>query len=93
MPEQALQVLPLFAGAALLAEVNPYDAAAGTLRGLPKAYAPASPPLGAGEIYRDDLVSEAHPSSTITGEAAGVDLKNPMAGMISKKFEIKVTCG
>lgn len=29
---------------------------------------------------------------TITGEAAGADLKNPMAGMISKKFEIKVTC-
>ena len=30
---------------------------------------------------------------TITGEAAGADMKNPMAGMISKKFEIKVTCG
>ncbi|TGD88306.1 hypothetical protein BayCH28_11150 [Mycolicibacterium sp. CH28] len=29
---------------------------------------------------------------TITGEAAGADLKNPMAGMISKKFEISVTC-
>jgi ipoprotein LpqH len=29
---------------------------------------------------------------TITGEAAGADLKNPMAGMISKKFEITVTC-
>lgn len=29
---------------------------------------------------------------TITGEAAGADLKNPMAGMISKKFEIKVSC-
>ncbi|MDT5067312.1 MAG: ipoprotein LpqH [Mycobacterium sp.] len=29
---------------------------------------------------------------TITGEAAGADMKNPMAGMISKKFEIKVTC-
>ncbi|MCW2560763.1 MAG: conserved lipoprotein/antigen [Mycobacterium sp.] len=31
-------------------------------------------------------------SYTITGEAAGADMKNPMAGMITKKFEIKVTC-
>jgi lipoprotein LpqH len=30
---------------------------------------------------------------TITGQAAGADMKNPMAGMISKNFEIKVTCG
>ncbi len=29
---------------------------------------------------------------TITGEAAGADMKNPMAGMITKKFTIKVTC-
>ena len=29
---------------------------------------------------------------TITGEAQGADIKNPMAGMISKKFEIKVSC-
>ena len=29
---------------------------------------------------------------TITGEAAGADMKNPMAGMITKKFEITVTC-
>ena len=29
---------------------------------------------------------------TITGEAAGADMKNPMAGMITKKFEISVTC-
>lgn len=29
---------------------------------------------------------------TITGEAAGADMQNPMAGMITKKFEIKVTC-
>lgn len=29
---------------------------------------------------------------TITGEAVGADLKNPMAGMITKKFEIKVNC-
>jgi len=30
---------------------------------------------------------------TITGQAAGADMKNPMAGMITKGFEIKVTCG
>lgn len=30
---------------------------------------------------------------TITGEAQGADLKNPMAGMITKDFSIKVTCG
>jgi lipoprotein LpqH len=29
---------------------------------------------------------------TITGEAAGADMKNPMAGMLTKKFEITVTC-
>lgn len=29
---------------------------------------------------------------TITGEAVGADMKNPMAGMITKKFEITVTC-
>lgn len=30
---------------------------------------------------------------TISGQAAGADMKNPMAGMITKNFEIKVTCG
>jgi lipoprotein LpqH len=29
---------------------------------------------------------------TITGDAVGADMKNPMSGMITKKFEIKVTC-
>jgi lipoprotein LpqH len=29
---------------------------------------------------------------TITGNASGADMKNPMAGMISKPFTIKVTC-
>lgn len=29
---------------------------------------------------------------TITGEAQGADMNNPMAGMVTKKFEIKVTC-
>ncbi|OBG36845.1 hypothetical protein A5672_19135 [Mycobacterium alsense] len=30
---------------------------------------------------------------TITGQAQGADLKNPMAGLITKDFNIKVTCG
>ncbi len=59
----------LYAKGALLFEVNPYDAAAGTLKGLPKAYSPSSPALAAGESYRDELVYEAHSSSTLTGEA------------------------
>ena len=29
---------------------------------------------------------------TITGEATGADMANPMAGMITKPFTIKVTC-
>ncbi len=29
---------------------------------------------------------------TITGEATGADMKNPMAGMITKPFTVKVTC-
>jgi lipoprotein LpqH len=32
-------------------------------------------------------------SYTITGEATGADIKNPMAGMITKPFTVKVTCG
>ncbi|MCP9272570.1 lipoprotein LpqH [Mycolicibacterium arenosum] len=31
-------------------------------------------------------------SYTITGEAQGADMQNPMAGMITKKFEITVAC-
>lgn len=30
---------------------------------------------------------------TITGQAQGADLKNPMAGLVTKDFNIKVTCG
>jgi ipoprotein LpqH len=30
---------------------------------------------------------------TITGQAQGADIKNPMAGTITKDFNIKVTCG
>jgi MYXO-CTERM domain-containing protein len=53
---------------AKVAEINPYDAAVGTLKGLPVAYSPSSPPLGVGEVYSDALVFEAHTSSSITGE-------------------------
>lgn len=48
--------------------VNPYDYAAGTLRGLSPQYAPASPPLEPGEVYLDELVYEAAMKSTLTGE-------------------------
>jgi lipoprotein LpqH len=30
---------------------------------------------------------------TISGQAQGADMKNPMAGMITKDFNIKVSCG
>jgi ipoprotein LpqH len=30
---------------------------------------------------------------TITGQAQGADMKNPMAGLITKDFSIKATCG
>ncbi|MGE0220735.1 lipoprotein LpqH [Mycolicibacterium sp.] len=30
---------------------------------------------------------------TITGEATGADISNPMAGMITKPFTVTVTCG
>ena len=48
---------------ALIYEVNPYDSAAGTLKSMP-----ASPTLGANEVFMDALVYESHPSSTLTGE-------------------------
>jgi hypothetical protein len=50
----------------LVYEVNPYDATAGTLKGLPSSA--NSPPLGPNEAYVDELVYEMHPSSTLTGE-------------------------
>ncbi|HSR29905.1 MAG TPA: Calx-beta domain-containing protein [Anaerolineae bacterium] len=58
-----------FAGSNLIHEVNPYDATVSTLKGLPVAYSPNSPPLGPNESYVDELVYEMHPSSTLTGEA------------------------
>jgi hypothetical protein len=47
----------------LINEVNPYDGAAGTLKGLPHAYSPNSPSLVANEVHSDELVYEMHPTS------------------------------
>ncbi|NDY42431.1 hypothetical protein G3N55_06190 [Dissulfurirhabdus thermomarina] len=64
-----------YQGGSLVYEVNPYDAAAGTLKGLHYTYAdpdgtlPAPAPLGPNEAYVDALVYELHPSSSLTGEA------------------------
>jgi hypothetical protein len=60
----------------LVYEINPYDTAAATLKGLDGfAYPPPAgddPPLpgalGAGEAYVDDLVYEAQMASSLTGE-------------------------
>jgi len=52
----------------LVCQINPYDTAIGTLKGLNSSYSPNSPALGQGETYVDELVYEMHPTSTITGE-------------------------
>jgi len=57
-----------FASDTLIWEVNPYDATAGTLRGLPSEWAPSSPALGANESHDDALVYEVHMQSALTGE-------------------------
>ncbi len=56
-----------YANDVLIYEINPYDAGAGTLKGLP--HAAGSPALAPHEVYRDELVYEMHPSSSYTGEA------------------------
>jgi hypothetical protein len=60
----------------LIYEVNPYDVANGTLKGLSYPYQPdpngvlqIPDPLGANEAYVDELVYEMKPTSTLTGEA------------------------
>lgn len=63
-----------YAGGSLVYEVNPYDAAAGTLKGLDYPYLGQGLPdpgsLGANEAYVDELVYEMKPSSNeLTGEA------------------------
>lgn len=62
-----------YAGGSLIYEVNPYDASAGTLKGLDYPYLgqglPDPQPLGANEVYVDELIYEMKPSSTdLTGE-------------------------
>ncbi len=62
-----------YAGGNLVYEVNPYDAAAGTLKGLSYPYLGQGLPnplgLSANEAYVDELVYEMKPSSTdLTGE-------------------------
>jgi hypothetical protein len=62
------------AGGGLIYEANPYDEAAGTLKGLAYNYQPGfglplpSPLDPASEAYVDELVYESHPSSSLTGE-------------------------
>jgi hypothetical protein len=63
-----------YKGASLIYEVNPFDAAAGTLKGLDYPYQqgwglPDPQPLGPNEVYVDALVYEMKPSSNdLTGE-------------------------
>jgi hypothetical protein len=58
----------------LVQEINPYDATAGTLKGLGATYVDPDGELGppaalaAHEVYVDELVYEMHPSSELTGE-------------------------
>jgi hypothetical protein len=56
----------------LIYVVNPYDAAAGTLKGLSYDYLgqglPDPQPLVANEAYVDELVYEMKPTSSLTGE-------------------------
>lgn len=53
---------------AILEEINPYDYEVGTLRGLEHLTLPDNPPLLEGQRYLDELIYEAHPTSSITGE-------------------------
>jgi len=53
----------VYSGGDLLYAVNPYDHAAGTLKGLG-----SGSELGGGEAFADELVWEMHPSSSLTGE-------------------------
>ena len=55
-----------YGNGSLIYEVNPYDYAVGTLKGLPDS--PGSPDWAPTEIYSDQLVYEIHPASDLTGE-------------------------
>jgi ipoprotein LpqH len=48
--------------------------------------------LGVGGTTGKAQVSKDGSSYKITGTASGVDMSNPMAGPVSKSFEIDVTC-
>ncbi|HSR88754.1 MAG TPA: multiheme c-type cytochrome, partial [Pontiella sp.] len=56
-----------YVGTNLIYEINPYDYAVGTLKGLNSDYSPNSPPLSDREEYMDELVYEVHQSSSILG--------------------------
>jgi len=63
-----------YSGGSLIYEVNPYEGAAGTLKGLTYPYLglglPDPAALGANEVYVDELVYEMKPSSPdLTGES------------------------
>ena len=63
-----------YQGVNLIYEVNPYDPAAGTLKGLIYPYQsgmglPDPQPLGGNEAYVDELVYELKPTSSLTGES------------------------
>lgn len=62
-----------YTGTALIYEINPYDSAAGTLKGLSYPYQgnglPDPQSLGPNERYEDSLVYEMHPQSSLTGES------------------------
>lgn len=66
--------IQVYAGGALIREVNPYDVPAATLRGIDYPYfdpmtgLPTPAPPGPGEQYIDELVYEMHPVSSLTGE-------------------------
>jgi hypothetical protein len=64
-----------YAGGSLIYEVNPYDTANGTLKGLDYPYQPDPNgvlndplPLGANEARVEELVYEMNPTSSLTGE-------------------------
>jgi hypothetical protein len=56
-----------YANDELIYEINPYDDAVGTLKGLDSGYSPNSPELSDWEEYEDELVYEVHQSSSILG--------------------------
>jgi len=56
-----------YASDVLIYEINPYDYAIGTLKGLDADYSQNSPELSDWEAYMDELVYEVHQSSSLLG--------------------------